>query len=187
LQNARNAEAGGGISVKEVWMQSFKHNGKEHRRWVRLYEVPGERGVLYIEPDTPVVEADGSEWSSPFPVIYWVSPEKWFNVAMLCKGEGTAYYCNVASPVAFDEERKLYSFVDYDVDVLVNEDGVYEVVDEEELTDHAHAMKYPSEILHKIAEATAELVALVEAQEGPFDPEARIRWTAAYREAKRDV
>jgi protein associated with RNAse G/E len=116
-------------------------------------------------------------------VVYWVHPEKWFNIAVLCKEEGTGYYCNIASPIEFEEERNLYKFIDYDVDVIVNEDGLYEIVDEEELTEHAHAMKYPPEILNKIAEATAELVALLEAQEGPFDPEARRRWTQLWEES----
>jgi uncharacterized protein len=171
--------------MKEVSMQSYKHDGREHRRWVKLYELPGEKGILCIDPDTPVVEADGSEWSSPFPVIYWVHPEKWYNVAVLCRETGTGYYCNVASPVEFDEERQCYTFIDYDVDLIVSEEGVAEVVDEEELTDHADAMKYPTDVLHKIAEATAELVALFEAQEGPFEPEARTRWLAAWEEVSR--
>ncbi|MGZ4106856.1 MAG: DUF402 domain-containing protein [Tumebacillaceae bacterium] len=169
--------------MREVRMQGYKHDGREHRRWVKLYELPGEKGVLWIEPDTSVVESDGSEWSSPFPVIYWVHPEKWYNVAILCKPEGTAYYCNIASPIEYEEERNLYKFIDYDVDLIVNVDGVYEIVDEEELTEHANAMKYPTDILNKIAEATAELVSLFEAQEGPFDPEARARWTAIWQEA----
>jgi len=171
--------------MKEVRMQSYKHDGREHRRWVHLFEVPGEKGVLWIDPNTPVVEADGKEWSSPFPVIYWVSPEKWYNVAVLCKEEETAYYCNIASPIEYDEATQTYTFIDYDVDLLGNEHGVYEVVDEEELTEHAHAMKYPPDVLLKIAEATAELVALFEAQEGPFEPEARERWTEAWVEARR--
>lgn len=170
--------------MREVRMQAYKHDGREHRRWVSLFELPEEQGVLWIEPNTPVVEADGGEWSSPFPVIYWVHPEKWFNVAVLCKEEGTAYYCNIASPIEYEEEGRLYKFIDYDVDVIVNEEGVYEVVDEEELTEHAHAMKYPTEILHKIAEATAELIALLEAQEGPFDPEARARWSQLWEEMR---
>ncbi|PWK13773.1 DUF402 domain-containing protein [Tumebacillus permanentifrigoris] len=170
--------------MREVWMQAYKHDGREHRRWVKLYELPAERGVMWIEPDTPVLEADGGEWSSPFPVIYWVHPEKWFNVAVLCKQDGTAYYCNIASPIEFEEERNLYKFIDYDVDLIVNEEGVYEIVDEEELTEHAHAMHYPTEILHKIAEATAELIALFEAREGPFDPEARSRWTQLWEAAQ---
>jgi uncharacterized protein len=170
--------------MREVRMQSYKHDGRKHRGWVKLYELPGEKGVMWIEPDTSVVESNGSEWSSPFPVIYWVHSEKWYNVAVLCKETGTGYYCNVASPIKYEDEQDTYTFIDYDVDLIVNEDGVYEVVDEEELTEHAQAMQYPSDILHKIAEATAELVALFEAQEGPFDPEARERWTKAWEEAR---
>lgn len=166
--------------MKEVKMQSYKHDGRKHRGWVKLYEVPGEKGILWIYPHTAVVEADGSEWSSPFPVIYWVHPEKWYNVAILCKEDGTGYYCNVASPVEYDAEQNLYTFIDYDVDLIVSDDGVAEIVDEEELTEHAHAMKYPEDVLHKIAEATAELQALFEAQEGPFDPEARTRYMQAW-------
>lgn len=168
--------------MREVKMQSYKHDGREHRRWVKLYELPGERGVLCIEPDTPVVESDGKLWSSPFPVIYWVHPEKWYNVAVLCRETGTAYYCNVASPVQYEEAEHLYTFIDYDVDLIVNEDGVGEIVDEEELTEHAHAMQYPPDVLNKIAEATAELVALQEAQEGPFDPDAVSRWLQLWEE-----
>jgi protein associated with RNAse G/E len=170
--------------MREVMMQSYKHDGREHRRWVKLYELPGERGVLCIDPDTPVIEADGKSWSSPFPVIYWVHPEKWYNVAVLCREDGTTYYCNVASPIQYDESRRMYTFIDYDVDLIVSADGVAEVVDEEELTEHAQAMKYPPDVLHKIAEATAELVALHEAQEGPFDPDAPARWLKLWEEYK---
>ena len=171
--------------MREVRMQSYKHDGRKHRGWVKLYELPGEPGVMYIEPGTPVVEANGSEWSSPFTVIYWVHPEKWYNVAVLCKENGTGYYCNVASPIVYEEAERLYTFIDYDVDLIANEDGVHEIVDEEELTEHAAAMKYPPDILNKIAEATAELVALFEAQEGPFDPQARGKWMQVWEESKK--
>ncbi|HEU4963343.1 MAG TPA: hypothetical protein VFV52_05710, partial [Bacilli bacterium] len=79
--------------MREVQMTGFKHDGRKHRHWLKLYELPGEPGVMWIEPHTPVVEANGKEWSSPFPVVYWVHPEKWYNIAVLCKEEGTAYYC----------------------------------------------------------------------------------------------
>ena len=51
--------------MKEVQMQSYKHDGSKHRGWVKLYEVPGEKGVMWIDPDTPVVEADGSRVVEP--------------------------------------------------------------------------------------------------------------------------
>ncbi|HEU4965165.1 MAG TPA: hypothetical protein VFV52_15160, partial [Bacilli bacterium] len=78
----------------------------------------------------------------------------------------------------------VYSFIDYDVDLIVSEDGVAEIVDEEELTQNAHAMNYPPDTLRQIAEATAELVALFEAKEGPFDPDARARWRRVWLEAR---
>jgi protein associated with RNAse G/E len=157
-----------------VTVVSVKHDGSAHRLWKKGQVVCKKPLVVRVDSGEHVVEADGREWSSPFPVFLWFHPDAWFNVIILCKKDGTGYYCNIASPPIFYEKENRYEFVDYDLDVIVETDGSYQVVDREEYNEHVKKFAYPPDVRSKVNEGLTELLSLLEQNREPF--------TRAYRE-----
>jgi uncharacterized protein len=156
-----------------VTVVSLKHDGSPHRMWKKGQVVGKNPLVVRVDSGEHVVEADGREWSSPFPVFLWFHPDAWFNVIILCKKEGTGYYCNIASPPIYDEKEKRYQFVDYDLDVLVETDGTYQVVDREEYNEHVKKYAYPPDVRNRVDEGLTTLLSLLEQKREPFSREYR--------------
>lgn len=149
---------------------SIHADGSPHR--THLHACPtAQRFVYIIPPNTPVLEADGEQWSSAYPVVAFFWPQVHFQVFMLLKSRRTDYYCNIILPPVCT--RQEVTFVDLDLDVLVL-DGQVELVDKQEFGIRKAAYK-PVWITQ--AEAAAqELLRAARCQWGPFLPATAQRW-----------
>jgi protein associated with RNAse G/E len=158
---------------EHVSVVSRKHDGSFHRLWKKGWVVQREPLVIRVDAGEHVVEADGREWWSPFPVFLWFHPSLWFNVMILCKEEGTGYYCNIASPPCFDAIEQRYVFVDYDLDVRVETDGSFQVVDRDEYLANAKRFGYPVEVKTRVNAGLEELLKRLQEKQVPFTNEFR--------------
>jgi uncharacterized protein len=98
---------------------------------------------------------------------YWKN--RWFNVFRFHEPEGRLrnFYCNLNMPPQFT--NGILSYVDLDVDVLVQPDLSYQTVDLDEFAENALKHKYPPEIIIKVQTSLAELINLIETRQFPFD------------------
>ena len=149
----RNAQA-------EVVVRVYKYDGREHRTWrARLAEQVGPLITLdavfeeEVEHDLLGRIASGTV-SKEF---YWL--DRWYNVFRF----GGKFYCNVTEPPSFD--GSLLTYVDLDVDVLVDHDFSYRILDLEDF----ELYPYPAEVKQKARQALAELLSLVETRTFPFN------------------
>jgi protein associated with RNAse G/E len=65
--------------------------------------------------------------------------------------------------------ENILTYIDLDIDVLVEPDLSYRVVDLEEFAENAEVHKYPPEIIERAKESLSELILRIEKRQFPFD------------------
>ncbi len=128
-----------------VSIYSFKHDGHVRRNWDQGFVLESDEDHFVIVTNkTWVVDDDGHHWYTREPALCYFYRDKWFNVIAMLRETGIYYYCNLASPVLYDEEGVKY--IDYDLDYKIFPDGTVALLDESEYIIHSAQMKYPKEI-----------------------------------------
>ena len=97
---------------------------------------------------------------------YWL--DRWYNIFRFAQPDGKLrnYYCNVNVPARFDGET--LSYVDLDLDILVDPDFSYTVLDVEDFERNAEHYGYTQEVQANARQALKELVSMIEARAFPF-------------------
>ena len=97
---------------------------------------------------------------------YWL--DCWYNVFQFLDDEGRTrlYYCNVSSPPTLD--REVLSYVDLDIDLLVQPDLSYTVLDLDEFEGNAERWNYSDEIRLQTRASVKNLVSMIEERRFPF-------------------
>lgn len=156
-------------------IKSFKHDGHLHRVWLENWRVPEDKLTpehraqalqVFVNCQTRIREADGREWTSRIPGVSFFIPNKWYNVVALIEGDGIRYYCNVASP--FYHSGNVLTYIDYDLDVILNQRGEIHVLDEDEYNKHKKLYHYSQTVEDKVKAGLAELLEAVRNREEPF-------------------
>ena len=88
---------------------------------------------------------------------YWL--DRWYNV--FCFND--RFYCNVTLPPEFKDS--VLSYVDLDIDVLVETDLSYRILDVEDF----EASSYPLEIDQNARQAVADLIEQIKTRSFPFN------------------
>jgi protein associated with RNAse G/E len=98
---------------------------------------------------------------------YWL--DRWYNIFRFSEPSGKllSHYCNINAPPTFD--GRVLSYVDLDIDVLVQPDFSYEILDLDDFEQNAMRYGYPVEIQHNARHAVAELIELIGARAFPFN------------------
>ena len=155
--------------VKEsIYIQSFKHDGSLHRTWAKGYVMEAnEKRIVCVTNKTWVSESDGRRWVTREPAIYFFYPDKWFNVISMIRKTGIYYYCNIASPSIYDGES--LKNIDYDLDLKVNPQYGWTILDEDEYVEHGIEMGYSEELKKAIEKGLDQVIELVADRNSPFD------------------
>ena len=155
--------------MEEIVVHSCKHDGRVNRSWpARVSRLEGSLIVLDAvfaeEIRHPLIGTiEAGTISTEF---YWT--DRWYSVFRFQTPEGSLlkFYCNVNTPARL--ESGVLSFVDLDVDVLVNPDYSYVVLDEDEFARHSELYGYPESYRNGVSRALDEIFRLVEARQFPF-------------------
>ena len=97
---------------------------------------------------------------------YWL--DRWYNVFRFAEADRKLkkFYCNINMPPQFDGE--VLSYIDLDIDVLVEPDWSFRILDIDDFESNARLYDYPVEIQDQARQAVAELVTLIETRAFPF-------------------
>ncbi|MGH9917159.1 MAG: DUF402 domain-containing protein, partial [Pyrinomonadaceae bacterium] len=97
---------------------------------------------------------------------YWT--DHWYNVFRFQEpsGELRNYYCNVQMPASFD--GKVVDYVDLDIDLIVDSDMSYRVVDREDFLQNSKIYNYPDSVIRNAENALDELISMVQTRQFPF-------------------
>ncbi len=148
----------------------LKYDGREHRRWpARIAETVGPLIVLDAVFDEEI-EHDllGKVLSGTISTeYYWL--DRWYNVFRFSSSDQVLqkFYCNINVPPQFD--GRVLSYVDLDIDVLVEPDLTYRILDEDDFEQNARRYGYPEEIRANARRALTEVIGLIESRAFPFD------------------
>ena len=98
--------------------------------------------------------------------FYWL--DRWYNVFRFSEPDGKlkSFYCNVNMPPTFD--GKVLSYIDLDIDVLVQPDFSYQILDLEDFKENATHYDYPESVCTNAKLAVDELIKLILARSFPF-------------------
>jgi hypothetical protein len=160
---------GAARAPEEVFVHSCKHDGRVHRRWpARVTRREGPLVVLDAffaeEVRHPLIGTiEAGTHSTEF---FWT--DRWYSVFRFETPAGRLFkfYCNLNTPARLADG--VLSFIDLDVDVLVEPDFSYQVLDEDEFELHAELYGYPAEYRERVGRALAELTRLIDSREFPF-------------------
>ncbi len=163
-----------------IVVQSYKHDENLHRIWTnaKVVEHTDER-IVIANKRTKVIENNGRFWFTKEPSVTFFYKHHWFNCIGILRKDGTYYYCNIASPYVLDDEALKY--IDYDLDIKVQADGSYRVLDRNEYDRHKKRMEYPPKLRRILEIELDRLKAMVENREGPFKPGLVESYYQAYR------
>jgi protein associated with RNAse G/E len=93
--------------------------------------------------------------------------DSWFTVsADVVDGKIQQYYCNINEPAKIDGHT--VSFVDLDLD-LIQRNGEWKVVDEDEFEMNAIKFAYSDELIHRAREELINLQSRIHNKQFPFD------------------
>jgi protein associated with RNAse G/E len=143
-----------------ILVRVLKFDGTERRTWpARVAKHDGPLIVLdavfdeEIQHDLLGTIALGTVSKE----YYWL--DRWYNVFRF----NERFYCNITQPPEL--KAGVLSYVDLDIDVLVESDFSYKVLDEEDFENYA----YPTDLKEKARQSLDELVGLVETRSFPFN------------------
>jgi protein associated with RNAse G/E len=148
----------------------LKYDGREHRRWpARIAKTVGPLLILdavfdeEIEHDLLGTISSGTISKE----YYWL--DRWYNVFRFSDPDQKLkkFYCNINVPPRFD--GRVLSYIDLDIDVLVEPDLTYKILDEDDFEQNAKRYPYPGELQTNARAALAELIGLIESKEFPFN------------------
>ena len=152
-----------------ITVRAHKYDGSEHRRWkARVLRQEGPLLVLDATFDREIKhDLLGTIASGTSSIeYYWL--DRWYNVFRFADPSGTlrSYYCNVNVPPEFDGQ--VLSYIDLDIDILVEPDLTYRVVDLEDFEQNAKLFGYSEDVKTKARQALRRLIELIESRAFPF-------------------
>jgi uncharacterized protein len=157
------------IEAEEIVVHSCKHDGRVHRSWpARVARREGSLIVLdaFFAEEVRHALIGTIKAGTLSTEFFWT--DRWYSVFRFQKssGELLKFYCNINTPPAL--ESGVLTFIDLDVDVLVQPDYAYEVLDEDEFERHALLYQYPDEYRANVQAALDEIRHLIENKQFPF-------------------
>lgn len=98
---------------------------------------------------------------------YWT--DRWYNIFRFHEPNGDLrnFYCNVSQPPTMN--GNILDYTDFDIDILVNADLSYQILDVDEFNENRRLLGYTSEIVKKVDKSVSELINLIENKDFPFD------------------
>ena len=157
-------------TVTPITVRVLKYDGTEYRHWnAQLARRDGSLMVLEAEFDIEVHHSQLGHIPLGTRTVeyYWL--DKWYNVFRFLRntGETRFWYCNINLPPII--EGSLMTYVDLDIDVLVQTDFSYQILDLDEFERHARIFSYPPEVQESTQNALAELILQIESRQFPFN------------------
>jgi protein associated with RNAse G/E len=153
-----------------IEVRAHKYDGLLHRTWdAELLRQEGSLVVLdarfseEISHDLLGTIASGTHSLE----YYWL--DRWYNVFRFAQPDGKLrnFYCNINVPATL--EGDVLSYVDLDIDILVQPDFSYQILDLDEFEKNSALYDYSIEVRQNAHRAVAELVTMIETRAFPFE------------------
>lgn len=152
-----------------ITVRVLKYDGTEHRHWsATLAKEDDSLIVLDAEFEEDVRHHLLGDINRGTRTIeyYWL--DRWHNIFRFLESDGATklYYCNVNMPPQISDG--ILSYVDLDIDILVQPDLSYQVLDLEEFELNSARLGYSEQVKAQAHEAVDELISMIETRAFPF-------------------
>lgn len=152
-------------------MRAYKYDGLLHRTWpAELLRQEGSLIVLEATfPDEIIHDLLGTIPGGTHSLeYYWL--DRWYNIFRFAQPDGKLrnYYCNINVPPTFANDT--LSYVDLDLDILVEPDSSYRILDVEDFERNTKRYKYSADVQGNARRAVDELARMIETRAFPFSP-----------------
>lgn len=162
-----------------VKIVGFKHNGMMHREWERARVLlVSDQYIVVANKRTKVTESNGRTWYTREPAVSVFFPDRWYNVIGMLRADGWYYYCNIASPYAYEDG--VIKYIDYDLDVKIVPNMQYRILDQSEYQTHKELMRYSLELDELLNSQMQELLTMIHRRKGPFAKSFMADWYQTY-------
>jgi protein associated with RNAse G/E len=156
-------------SPDQVTIRVLKYDGTEYRRWnARLSQNNSSLLVLDAEFEHDVQHdllgaIPGGTRTIEY---YWL--DRWYNIFRFVKDDNTTrlYYCNINMPPSLADH--VLTYIDLDIDILVQPDFSYQVLDLDEFEENARRYGYSEEVKSQARAAVDEVVSMIVTHQFPF-------------------
>ncbi len=153
----------------QITVRVLKYDGAEYRRWSA--SVTRQDGLLIVLDAAFSLDVQhdllGDIGRGTRTIeYYWL--DRWFNIFRFLESDGTTklFYCNVNMPPTIS--AGVLSYIDLDIDVLVQPDFSYQILDLDEFATNALQYGYPESVKSQAQAAVDELVVMIETRQFPF-------------------
>lgn len=156
--------------LRKIIVNSRKFDNSIHRSWNctlleendELWIFAGEFESEIRHPKLGIIRRGTISYE-----YYW--KHKWFNIFRFHEPEGELkfYYCNVNMPPKL--ENNALDYIDMDVDILVQKDLSFEILDEDEFEENSIKFDYPEEVKLKTRKSIEKLLEKINEKAFPFD------------------
>src|SRR5437667_5061464 len=153
---------------RQISVHVLKYDGTEYRHWnARISECDGSLLVLDAEFEHDVQHHLLGEIRRGTATVeyYWL--DRWYNVFRFLNDDGGTrlYYCNINMPPVRDGH--VLTYIDLDIDILVQPDLSYQVLDVEEFEANASRYSYSEEEKKRARAAVDELRSMITNRQFP--------------------
>ncbi len=174
------------VKGDKVILHSYKHDESLHRVWkTEIVLDETEEVIVVANKKTRVVESNGRFWYTKEPSVSFFFKNHWFNVIGIIKNQDVSFYCNLSSPILYDDEAMKY--IDYDLDIKVEKDGTYKILDMNEYKRNSSRMNYPAELQKIILLEMNQLKQRIENKEYPFTKKAVLGWYKYFKDLEGEL
>jgi len=167
IDSTSTAEA---MRVSEtITVRVLKYDGTEYRRWnARVARCDESLIVLDAEFEYDVMHEVLGEIprGTRTAEYYWIN--RWYNIFQFLENHGSIrlWYCNINTPPTL--ENGMLSYIDLDIDVMVQPDFTYQVLDTDEFEQNVKLFGYEDEVRREVQRAIGEITSMIKARQFPF-------------------
>jgi len=153
----------------QIIVRVVKYDGTEYRRWnARVSRRQEALIVLEAEFEIEVNHHLLGEIARGTRTIeyYWL--DRWYNIFRFLNDDRTTrlYYCNINMPPALEDG--VLSYIDLDIDILVQPNLSLQVLDSDEFEANAQRYDYSDEVKKNAQAAVVELTSMIKTRQFPF-------------------
>jgi protein associated with RNAse G/E len=153
----------------QITVRVLKYDGTEYRRWDATLAQRDESLIVLAAEFADEVQhhsLGNIRRGTRTIEYYWL--DRWYNIFRFLETDGATklYYCNVN--MRPEISRGILSYIDLDLDILVQPDFSYQVLDLEEFEANAVRYGYTDQVKRQAHKALAELISMIETRQFPF-------------------
>jgi uncharacterized protein len=157
------------MKPEAITVRVLKYDGTEYRRWdATLAERHESLIVLDAEFADEVQHHLLGNISRGTRTIEYYWRDRWYNIFRFLESDGSTklFYCNIGMPPAFSSG--VLSYIDLDIDILVQPDLSFQVLDLEEFDTNAARYGYSEQVKTQTHQTLAELISMIRTRQFPF-------------------